>query len=207
MKSFRSPLCVRPSQVVQVSENGHRRARANTRKPSRLSSLPSKSLYINSLQRVHVWRGRCSTYCVFAHQVSVKLERGVTMSGLILDVRYAMRQLRKSPGFTVAAMLMLALGICANGTVFSWINSTMLHSIPGASHTGDLVSLMRGERSDSPSPPFSYLDYRDLRDSNHTFTGILAYHSDWVSLTGGDAPMRAYGANVSASYFDVLGIK
>jgi predicted permease len=129
------------------------------------------------------------------------------MSGLIMDVRYALRQLRKSPGFTVAAMLMLALGICANGTVFSWINSTMLHPIPGASHTGDLVSLMRGERSDSPSPPFSYLDYRDLRDSNHTFTGILAYHTDWVSLTGGDAPMRAYGANVSASYFNVLGIK
>lgn len=129
------------------------------------------------------------------------------MSGLILDVRYAVRQLRKSPGFTVAAMLMLALGICANGTVFSWINSTMLHPIPGASHTGNLVSLMRGERSDSPSPPFSYLDYRDLRDSNHTFTGILAFHADWIALTGDDAPLRIYGANVSSNYFDVLGIK
>jgi predicted permease len=129
------------------------------------------------------------------------------MFGLILDVRYAMRQLRKSPGFTLAAVLMLALGICANGTVFSWINSTMLHPIPGASHTGNLVSLMRGERSDSPSPPFSYLDYRDLRDSNHTLTGILAFHADWIALTGGDAPLRIYGANVSSNYFDVLGIK
>lgn len=129
------------------------------------------------------------------------------MFGLILDMRYALRQLRKSPGFTVAAVLMLALGICANGTVFSWINSTMLHPVPAASHTGNLVSLMRGERSNSPSPPFSYLDYRDLRDSNHTFTGILAYHADWVSLTGGDAPTRVYGANVSSSYFDVLGVK
>lgn len=129
------------------------------------------------------------------------------MFGLILDLRYALRQLRKSLGFTVAAVMMLALGICANGTVFSWINSTMLHPIPGATHTGNLVSIMRGERSDSPSPPFSYLDYRDLRDSNHTFTGILAYHADWVSLTGGDTPMRVYGANVSSSYFDVLGIK
>jgi predicted permease len=102
---------------------------------------------------------------------------------------------------------MLALGICANGTVFSWINSTMLHPIPGASHTGDLVSLMRGARNESPSPPFSYPDYRDLRDNNHSFTGILAWHHDWLSLTSGDTPIRIYGANVSANYFDVLGVK
>jgi len=110
--------------------------------------------------------------------------------------------------FTLAAVAMLALGICANGTVFSWINATMLHPIPGAARTGELVSLMRGARNESPSPPFSYPDYRDLRDHNRSFTGILAWHHDWLSLTGGgDAPTRVYGANVSANYFEVLGIK
>src|SRR6185312_11984981 len=123
------------------------------------------------------------------------------------DVRYTFRQLRKSPGFTITATAMLAVAICANSTVFSWIDGTMLRPIPGARDTGDLVSLQRGERNFSPTPPFSYLDYRDLREQNHTFTGILAYHHDWITLTGGAQPERAYIANVSANYFDVLGIK
>ncbi len=123
------------------------------------------------------------------------------------DVRYALRQLRKSPGFTITATAMLAVAICANSTVFSWIDGTMLRPIPGARDTDDLVSLQRGERNFSPTPPFSYLDYRDLREQNHTFTGILAYHHDWITLTGGALPERAYIANVSANYFDVLGIK
>src|SRR6202050_1318524 len=123
------------------------------------------------------------------------------------DVRYALRQLRKSPGFSITATAMLAVAICANSTVFSWIDGTMLRPIPGARDTGDLVSLQRGERNFSPTPPFSYLDYRDLREQNRTLTGILAYHNDWIALTGGALPERTYIANVSANYFDVLGIK
>ena len=123
------------------------------------------------------------------------------------DLRYALRQLRKSPGFTITATAMLAVAICANSTVFSWIDGTMLRPVPGARDTGDLVSLQRGERNFSPTPPFSYLDYRDLREQNHTFTGILAYHHDWITLTGGAQPERVFIANVTANYFDVLGIK
>jgi len=129
------------------------------------------------------------------------------MAGLLQDIRYALRQLRKSPGFAITAVLMLALGICANGTVFSWINATLLHPVPGARNTGELVSIMRGQWTSSPSPPMSYPDYRDLRDANHTFSGILAYHHDWLTLTGSDTPQRVYVANASANYFDVLGIK
>ncbi len=123
------------------------------------------------------------------------------------DVRYALRQLRKSPGFAITATAMLAVAICANSTVFSWIDGTMLRPIPGARETGDLVSLQRGERNFSPTPPFSYFDYRDLRERNHTLAGLLAYHHDWITLTGGAQPERVYIANVSANYFDVLGIK
>src|SRR5579862_1805406 len=123
------------------------------------------------------------------------------------DLRYVLRQLRKSPGFAITATAMLAVAICANSTVFSWIDGTMLRPIPGARDMGDLVSLQRGERNFSPTPPFSYLDYRDLREQNRTFAGILAYHHDWITLTGGAQPERVYIANVSANYFDVLGIK
>jgi predicted permease len=123
------------------------------------------------------------------------------------DLGYALRQLRKSPGFTITATAMLAVAICANSTIFSWIDGTMLRPIPGARDMGELVSLQRGERNFSPTPPFSYLDYRDLREQNRTLTGILAYHNDWIALTGGAQPERVYIANVSANYFDVLGIK
>ncbi len=129
------------------------------------------------------------------------------MTGLLRDLRFALRQLGKSPVFTLATMGMLALGICANGTIFSWINSTLLHPVPGATHMGDLVSLMRGARVEAPSPPFSYPDYRDLRDRNHSFLGILGYRDDWMMLTGDENPERVYGANTTANYFDVLGVK
>jgi predicted permease len=129
------------------------------------------------------------------------------MAGLLQDVRFALRQLRKSPGFTITATAMLAVAICANGTVFSWIDGTMLRPVPGARDMGDLVSLMRGARNISPVPPLSYPDYRDLRERNHTFAGVLAYHHDWITLTGGAQPERIYIANVSANFFDVLGIK
>src|SRR3569623_1927632 len=71
------------------------------------------------------------------------------------DIRYALRQLRKSPGFTITATAMLAVAICATSTVFSWIDGTMLRPIPGARDTGDLERLQRGERNYSPPPPIS----------------------------------------------------
>jgi predicted permease len=132
---------------------------------------------------------------------------GLVLTGLLQDVRFAVRQLRKNPGFMITATAMLAVAIGANSTVFSWIDGTMLRPIPGAHATGDLVSVMRGEWNTSPSPPLSYPDYRDLRDQNHSFTGILAYNHDWLTLTGGAKPERIYIANVSSNFFDVLGIR
>lgn len=129
------------------------------------------------------------------------------MTGLLQDVRFGLRQLRKNPGFTITATLMLAVAICANSTIFSWINGTMLHPIPLARDTDSLVSVMRGQWSVTPTPPFSYRDYCDLRDHNQSFSGMLAYHHNWLTLTGRVTPERVYVANVSANYFDVLGIK
>src|ERR1700757_4390073 len=114
------------------------------------------------------------------------------MRNLIQDARYAVRTLAGKPGLPAMAVLTLALGITANSTIFSWINSTLLNPIPGVAHTSDLVTVMRGERSEHPTPPFSYLDYRDLRDNNHSFSGLLAYHHEYASLTGIGQPERIY---------------
>jgi predicted permease len=126
---------------------------------------------------------------------------------ILQDLKYGLRMLAKSPGFTAIVVLTLALGIGANSTIFSWINSTLLTPIPGVAHTSDLVTVMRGERSEHPTPPFSYLDYADLRDHTQSLSGLLAYHDDFMSLTGTDKPQRIYGALTSANYFDVLGVR
>jgi len=129
------------------------------------------------------------------------------MGVLFQDVRYGLRMLAKNPGFMAIVVLTLALGIGANSTIFSWINSTLLNPIPGVAHTSELITVMRGERSEHPTPPFSYLDYTDLRDHTHSLSGLLAYHDDFMSLTGADKPERIYGALTTANYFDVLGVR
>jgi predicted permease len=129
------------------------------------------------------------------------------MQTVLQDLRYGLRMLAKNPGFTAIAILTLALGIGANSTIFSWIDSTMLNPIPGQSRTGDLVTVMRGERSEHPTPPFSYPDYVDLRARTQSLSGLLAYHDDYVSLTGTGKPERIYAATVSADYFGVLGVR
>jgi len=126
---------------------------------------------------------------------------------LIKDVRYALRQLSKSPGFTITAIITLALGIGANTTILSWISSTLLNPIPGATGTGNMFTLMRGERTEYPSPPLSYPDYVDLRDNAKSLSGLLAYHDDDLTITGIAKPVRIYGATTSANYFDVLDVR
>jgi predicted permease len=126
---------------------------------------------------------------------------------LLQDLRYALRQLRKAPGFTLTAVLTLALGIGACSTIASWIRSTLFNPIPGVSQTGQMITIMRGDRSEHPGPPFSYPDFVDLRDHATTLSGMLGYHDDFVSITGSATPQRIYGALTSANYFEVLGVR
>src|SRR5215472_4224762 len=126
---------------------------------------------------------------------------------MLYDLRYAVRILAKSPSFTFIAVLTLALGIAANSTVLSWISSTLLNPIPGATDTSDIVTVMRGEPSDHPSPPFSYPDLRDLRERTRTFAGLAGYHDDYMSLTNVAKPERIYGALTTTNYFNVLGVQ
>ena len=129
------------------------------------------------------------------------------MNALMQDFRFGIRMLARSPGFTVVVAITLALGIGANSTIFSWISSTLLDPIPGVADSSRLVSVMKGERIEHPTPPFSYPDYVDLRARTQSFSGMLAYHDNFVSLTGTNRPERIYGGFISANYFDVLGVQ
>jgi predicted permease len=126
---------------------------------------------------------------------------------LLQDLRYALRQLRKAPGFTLTAVLTLALGIGACSTIGTWIRSTLFNPVPGASETGQMITIMRGDRSEHPGPPFSYPDFVDLRDNVQSLSGLVGYHDDFMSITGSATPRRIYGAVASADYFEVLGVR
>jgi predicted permease len=129
------------------------------------------------------------------------------MNQLVADFRYALRQLRRSPGFALTAILTLALGIGANSTILSWISATLLNPIPGAKGIDRMLTIQRGERSEHPSPPLSYPDFIELRANNRSFSGMLGYHDDYISITGSARPQRIYGALTSADYFEVLGVQ
>ena len=127
------------------------------------------------------------------------------MGALWQDVRYAFRVLLKSPGFTATAILTLALGIGANSTIFSWINSTLLNPIPGAANTGNILAFTSGGNSRTPIP-FSYPDFQDLRERTKSFSALTAFTIEPMNLTGKAKPERRWGSLVSANYFDFLGV-
>ena len=129
------------------------------------------------------------------------------MNELLRDIRYAMRQMRRTPGFALTAVLTLTLGIGANSTVLSWISATMFNPIPGAANVDRMYHLQRGERSEHPTPPLSYLDFADLRANAKSFSGMIAEHQDYISITESGKPERIFGELTSADYFEVLGVQ
>ena len=127
---------------------------------------------------------------------------------MLRDVVYAVRQLRKSPGFALTAVLTLALGICANASVFSVLNALILHplKVPQAQ---SLFMVQRVWQDGKPSPNQSYPDYVDLRDRNRCFVSLAAY--DIIGAvgvnSGGGTPSEAWPYVVSGNYFETLGIQ
>jgi predicted permease len=129
------------------------------------------------------------------------------MRSLYEDLRYAIRVLRGSPGFTAVAVITLALGIAANTTVFGWIDTLLLRPFPGVAGSGGQLAAIE---TVSPSGEFSntsYRDYRDYRDGLKCFSGLAASLLNAFNVGPGDNPRRIYGEYVSGNYFDVLGVK
>jgi putative ABC transport system permease protein len=128
------------------------------------------------------------------------------MTSVWQDIRYSLRVISKAPGFSAIAILTLALGIGANTTIFSWINSTLLNPVPGLARPNEVVAPTLSKPGDNPFP-FTYPDIEALRDGQRSFTGIAACSFAQMSLTGKSKPERVWGMVASANYFDVLGVR
>ena len=130
------------------------------------------------------------------------------------DIRYAMRQLRKSPGFTITAILTLALGIGANAAVFTLFDQVLLRMLP-VERPKELVRFKwDGAFSGSMSSfggegtnYFSYPMYKDLRDKNQVFAGVLAADRAQVGLSWRNQAENQDAELVSGNYFQLLGLK
>jgi len=125
------------------------------------------------------------------------------MHTLLQDVRFALRVMHKSPGFTIAATATLALAIGANAVVFSVMNGLILRplSVPEAQ------SLYVIERASDKDTSQSYPDYLDLRDRNRSFDDLTAFGITQVALDAGDGPSLIWGVEASGNYFDALRIQ
>src|SRR5262245_7550406 len=123
------------------------------------------------------------------------------MRTLLQDLRFGLRSLMKHRGFTVVALITLALGVGANSTIFSAINATLMRSLP-VSQPDRLVYVFNG----SPGTIFSYPDYSELRDQNKSLDGLMAWGGITASLNSDDRTDLITGAIVTGNYFQVPGI-
>ena len=118
------------------------------------------------------------------------------------DIRYGVRLLAKRPGFTLIAVLALALGIGANTAIFSIVNSVLLHPLPFKD--SDQLVWFYEVQPKLDRAPFSPADFLDLQSQNNSFEEITAMRPTSFNLTGGDQPERIRGAVVSANFFSTL---
>ncbi|HEV2420573.1 MAG TPA: ABC transporter permease [Candidatus Acidoferrales bacterium] len=129
------------------------------------------------------------------------------LQDLAQDLRYGLRTLRKSPGFTAVAVLTLALGIGANTAIFSVVDALLLRPLP-YSNSKQLAMVWEqdvalGERNNVVSPA----NFLDWQAQNHAFDRMACFADDRANLTGGSGPQVVTGQLTSANFFDVLGIK
>jgi len=127
-------------------------------------------------------------------------------AGLLHDLRYALRQLRKNPGFAAMAVITLALGIGANTAVFSVVDSVMLRPLP-YSHPERLVEIQSVRLSNPIGSSVSYPDFFDWRVQNHTLNHLVSYHDNSFTLTGLERPIQVDGEIVSWDLLPALGVQ
>ena len=120
---------------------------------------------------------------------------------LIQDLRYGLRMIAKAPGFTLLAVLALAIGICGNTTIFSAINGLLFRPIVGVKEPDRLVAVFTSDRSGSLYGTNSYPDYLDFRDQTDVFESLAASQPAELSSAGENEAERRRGFIVTGNYF------
>ncbi len=129
------------------------------------------------------------------------------MDTIIHDLKYALRQLGRSPAFTAVAALTLAVGIGANTALFALVEAIFVRPLPGVRGGAGLVWISPYSKRSGHALQLSYPDFRDFRDSSGVFAGAAAFGNSDLSLSAGGQPVRVRGAIVDGNYFDVLGVR
>ena len=127
------------------------------------------------------------------------------MTGLLQNLRYALRQLRNNPGFAAVAVITLGLGIGANTALFSVVNGVLLSRLPYP-EPERLVTLSES-KPNFEYGSISYLNFRDWQKENRAFSAMAIYRSTAFSLTGSGEPVQVSGEFVSSDLFSILGVK
>ena len=134
-------------------------------------------------------------------------QRGLPMIETTLqDLRFGLRILRRSPGFSVLAILCLTLGIGANAAVFSWVEGILFRPYPAVSHQERLLALGGTERGEAGGTPLSWPDFVDLQRSSTLLDTLFVSKITGTTLSIGDRAERTTGSIVSANYFDAIGV-
>ena len=129
----------------------------------------------------------------------------VIAEGIVHDVRYAARTLRKAPGFTLTAIVTLAIGIGAAAAIFSMVNGVLLQRLPMVN--GDRLVHLRQPSIHAKDEGVSALEVADLRRAARSFSNVSEYHSMTFQLYGHGDPLRVTTGVVSDGFFDMLGVK
>ena len=125
---------------------------------------------------------------------------------MLHDVRFAVRMLRRNPGFSLLAVLCLTLGIGATTSVFSWIEGILLRPFPMVADQGRLMAIAGTERGSPDHTDVSSPDLADLARSCKLFDAFVVDRITSVTLAIGDRAQRTVGSVVSANYFDAMGV-
>ena len=132
------------------------------------------------------------------------------METLIQDARFGLRMLFKSPGFTLVAVLSLALGIGANATIFTLVNAILLNPLPvrdAASLALVFTTDERNRQGFNALMPTSFPNFEDYRDHNETFESMAAWSNISVNFSGRGEPEQIQTEIVSGNFFDLLGVR
>jgi predicted permease len=134
-------------------------------------------------------------------------QRGLPMiETTVQDLRFGLRILRRSPGFSALAILCLTLGIGANAAVFSWVEGILFRPYPAVSHQERLLAVGGTERDEPRGTPLSWPDFADLQRSSTLFETLFVSKITGTTLSIGDRAERTTGSIVSANYFDAIGV-